>query len=165
MIRWSFLRLAIVVSFILYFIIGTYHANSYSNIYWAQLEDRAVDEARHGDDYLIRKQRFVKEAGTVTAKDGRTYPRSCCGEGDVYEADDFEVSPDGQTVAILTCNDPRDCELFPGRPPRAPGTKFTIPKFDTELVNHDPVNNTGHGWIWINRDGVTIYCYAPPAAF
>lgn len=115
------------------------------------------DEAA-SEDARVRRE-YVSNAGTLM--DGSH--TNCCGEADAYEADDFEQDAEGNTIAILTCNDPDNCKEIRGKDIRAPGTKIVIPP-ERVLANYKPVNNTGHGWVWL-RPGtldVDVYCYAAP---
>lgn len=83
---------------------------------------------------------------------------SCCGEADASYADSFEVSKDGEYVAIIT--DPRD---VPDRPTIRPGTKITVPN---NKLKYDKGNPTGHGVIFVKYDEETesfaVYCYVVP---
>jgi hypothetical protein len=133
-------------------------------------------QAQYNDDeQTLRRLDYISRAGTVLCPieamfcgmgGVSTYHVNCCGQGDAYEADDFKVV-DGVAYAVLTCNDPEDCREIVGKVPRSPGSMFKIPVAKT-LVNHDPVNDTGHGWIWIapgatdENDDPIIYCWAAP---
>lgn len=129
-----------------------------------------IQAERNGDAQRLRVLDFISKAGTLRWATGGTYRASCCGKADAYEADLVETDDQGNTVAILTCNDPEDCAPVPGKTERLPGSKFRIPQAKV-LVNYDPVNNTGHGWVWIsntsfNADGTpVIYCYSEPPLF
>lgn len=79
---------------------------------------------------------------------------SCCGVADAYWADDFDATPDGQYVAIIT--DDRD---VPNRAPIPVGTRVIIP---SEKLNKTPRNPTGHGIVFIGYGGI-VYCYFPPS--
>lgn len=78
---------------------------------------------------------------------------SCCGEADAYWADLFEVTKDGEYIAIIT--DPRD---VPNRPTINPGTRIVVPN---QKLKFDAGNPTGHGVIFLQ--GENIYCYIVPA--
>ena len=84
---------------------------------------------------------------------------SCCGEGDAYWADSFEVV-DGRYVAIIT--DPRpDGPL--NRTHREIGTRVPIP--DRNVVDATKQQNpTGHGIVFLSPTGNpgVVYCYLPP---
>lgn len=131
-----------------------------------------IQAEKYGDVQRLRVLDYVSSAGTRVCPPewkctGGVDHVSCCGQADAYEADDFRLAEDGTYIAILTCNDPDDCEAVPGKIERKPGTEFVVPA-DKLLVNYDPVNNTGHGWIWISPTqpefGLpVVYCYAPPA--
>ncbi len=120
------------------------------------------------------RNEYLSKAGTLPSFDrdgqpnGGTIHANCCGIGDAYEADDYEIAPDGSLWAILTCNDPENCKEITGKIVRAPGTKFRIaPRI--VLKNFDPVNNTGHGWVYISptatdEEGNPVaLCWAAPA--
>ncbi len=134
-------------------------------------------QAEQGEDYeTLRRLRYVSKAGTKSCPEGsQTWcvpsvgvPVNCCGEADAYEADDFEVDTAGNLWGVLTCNDPKDCEEVANKVVRNPGEKFRIPR-DKLLLSHDPVNDTGHGWIWISpsstdEDGLpVVFCFTPGA--
>lgn len=126
-----------------------------------------------------RKQFFA--AGTLPTEDLKKERRvSCCGEADAYEADDFDTDVDGNVVAILTCNDPRNCDFGTeatyddngdtvtaftgsGKPEIAAGTRFKVMPHQI-LVPNAPPNLTGHGWIFIGA-GKKVLCYGFPSGF
>jgi len=82
---------------------------------------------------------------------------SCCGEGDAWFADDTEVGPNGETIAIIT--DTRDDEPRKRRH-IPPGTTFIIPP---EKVRKSPsANPTGHNVIFIGTDN-NVLCWEPTA--
>jgi hypothetical protein len=100
------------------------------------------------------KQAFFKEAKSSNKV-------SCCGEADAYEADDFDTDPAGNLYAILTCNDPENCEPVAGKVPRQPGTRVQIPP--ERILGRDPPNRTGHGWVFIApTEDEHVYCYSFP---
>lgn len=74
---------------------------------------------------------------------------SCCGEADSYWADDFEQTPDGNYVAIIT--DGRDDKRPDGRirQHRLPGTRIVVPK--SKIAREG--NPTGHGIIFMPVTG------------
>ncbi len=61
--------------------------------------------------------------------------QSCCGEGDAFEADNWEIEQDGTFVAIITY----------GKGAVANGTRVVVP--DRKL-KWDAGNPTGHGIIF-----------------
>ena len=79
---------------------------------------------------------------------------SCCGEADAYWADSYEVK-ESQYVAIVT--DTREDGPL-GRPHVPPGTRFLIPP---EKLKYDQSNPTGHGIVFLSRNGF-VYCYLAP---
>ena len=148
--------------------------------------DAAVTEAGK-----IRGEYLSRAGALPTYRDGQPtgafYHGNCCGEADAYEADDVFVDADGNLFAVLTCNDPDDCKEVPGtqscgpdeetgaevcamvgaKITRPPGSRWLVPP-DKVLLNHDPVNNTGHGWIWISPNSTDgsgqpmVYCRSDP---
>jgi hypothetical protein len=110
--------------------------------------------------------RYSEETGK-SEPTGETYHANCCGEADAYEADDVFIDAEGSTWAVLTCNDPDDCKEVQGKEVRQPGTKIKVPQ-DRVLLNYEPPNFTGHGWIYLSPnsgDNPAVYCYAAPAGF
>ncbi len=82
---------------------------------------------------------------------------SCCGEADAYWADSFEVSKDGEYVAIIT--DPRPDEPLK-RPHKDIGTRVVVP--NPKLVDATKQQNpTGHGIIFLSNNNI-VYCYVAP---
>ncbi len=121
-------------------------------------------QAEYNEDYeTLKRLDYLSKAGTLRDMTGRLYHVSCCGPADAYEADEITVDRFGNTVATLTCNTPNVCEEIQGKVTRLPGTKFVIPP-GKMLVNQEPVNWTGHGWIWISPNQIdeegnpTVYC-------
>jgi hypothetical protein len=80
---------------------------------------------------------------------------SCCGEADAYHADAYEVTKDGEYVAIIT--DTRDDKPL-HRVHIDVGTKIIVPKYK---IKWDQGNPTGHGIIFLNSSQ-HVYCYLPP---
>lgn len=146
-------------------------ANSRPNERWAQIQNRA-----NGGDLTctgacmedaMRRMLFFQGSGYLPADPANNaflpFKQNCCGQADAYEADDFEVDKDGSTIAILTCNEPMDCEAIPGKTVRAPGTKFKIPSTKI-MVPGRPINNTGHGWVFLTAGNPpAIICYSEPS--
>lgn len=99
-------------------------------------------------DRMCEWVRDLKVPGTVEAGN----PQSCCGEGDRYEADDFQQEDD-HYVAIVT----------DGKNIVPDGTRVQVPN---TRVNWKDGNPTGHGQIFLSGrhdDGsYFVYCYAPP---
>lgn len=148
-------------------------ANARPNEAW---QAQKVQAEAEGDAETLRRLRYIGTAGTLPCPEGSAtwcvpsvgVHQNCCGEGDAYEADDFEVDAFGNLYAILTCNSPRDCEEIPNKVVRHQGEKFRIPPGKV-LLNHDPVNDTGHGWVWISPSSTdengqpVVFCFAPGA--
>jgi hypothetical protein len=118
------------------------------------------------------RSEYLSHAGTLPSyvyseetkrsePNGASYHMNCCGEGDAYEADEVFVDADGATWAVLTCNDPDNCKEVQGKIVRAPGSKFKVPA-EKVLMNFDPVNDTGHGWVYLNPQMGIVYCWAAP---
>lgn len=135
---------------------------------------------------------FLSKAGALpTYRDGQPtgafYHGNCCGFADAYEADDTFVDANGNTFAVLTCNDQENCKEVPGKEvcgqdeesgnkvcnnvggkvSRPPGSMWPVPP-EKVLLNHDPVNNTGHGWVYISPNATgpdgrpAVLCWAAP---
>jgi hypothetical protein len=73
--------------------------------------------------------------------------KSCCGEADAYEADNFEVDGD-HYIAIIT----------DGKGDIPNGTRIAVPN---HKMKWDEGNPTGHGIIFIGP-AREIYCYITP---
>ena len=80
---------------------------------------------------------------------------SCCGEADAYWADSYEVTKDGEYVAIVTDERP-DGPLQ--REHVDVGTRIIIPK---NKLKYDQSNPTGHGIVFLSRGGY-VWCYLAP---
>lgn len=87
--------------------------------------------------------------------------RSCCGEADAFEADDFDQK-DGHFVAIVTDGKPNNWR--PGLPE---GTRIQVPNAQ---IRWTPRNPTGHGVLFIRRgwnsadpSSIIVFCYFPPS--
>jgi hypothetical protein len=78
----------------------------------------------------------------------------CCGVADAYWADEFHVR-DGKTFVTITDDRP-DGPL--GRPHIPNGTVFEVPN---EKLKFDRGNPTGHGVLFVSRDGF-VWCYVQP---
>jgi hypothetical protein len=80
---------------------------------------------------------------------------SCCGEADAYWADSYEVSKDGEYIAIIT-------DERPDEPLRRKhvdvGTRIVVPH---HKLKWDQSNPTGHGIIFFNNPDY-VYCYVAP---
>ena len=74
--------------------------------------------------------------------------QSCCGEGDAFEADNWEIEQDGTFVAIVT----------DGKGAVPNGTRVVVP--DRKL-KWDAGNPTGHGIIFLTSSFQAI-CYVTP---
>lgn len=142
----------------------------------------------------IRNEYLSRAGALPTYRDGQPtgafYHGNCCGFADAYEADDMFVDEAGNLFAVLTCNDPANCKEVPGKEvcgadeesgqtvcntvgakvTRPAGSRWLVPP-DKVLLNHDPVNNTGHGWVYISPnatgpDGLPfVLCWAAPPGF
>jgi hypothetical protein len=75
--------------------------------------------------------------------------KSCCGEGDAFEADDFEIEGD-HYIAVIT----------DGKGYIANGTRIVVPNSKIQPL---PLNPTGHGIIFLNGSTRQAICYCPPA--
>jgi hypothetical protein len=79
---------------------------------------------------------------------------SCCGTADAYWADEVHVR-DGKTYATITDDRP-DAPL--GRPHVDNGTEVEIPN---HKLKWDKANPTGHGVVFLSRQGF-VFCYVQP---
>lgn len=79
---------------------------------------------------------------------------SCCGEADAYWCDDY-YSRGGKAYCKIT--DDRD-DAPRGRPHREIGTEFEIPD---QKLKYDQSNPTGHGVIFLSRNGF-VFCFVAP---
>lgn len=79
---------------------------------------------------------------------------SCCGEADAYWCDDY-YARDGHAYCRITDDRPDEPR---GRPHRDIGSEFEIP---TEKLKYDQSNPTGHGVIFLSREGY-VYCFVAP---
>ena len=79
---------------------------------------------------------------------------SCCGESDAYWADSYEVSKDGEYIAIIT-----DTRTIPSRRDRKVGTKVLIPN---HKIKWNEGNPTGHGVVFMGASNDIVFCYVPP---
>lgn len=80
---------------------------------------------------------------------------SCCGKADAYWADEVHVRG-GKTYATIT--DDRD-DAPRGRAHIPNGTEIEIPN---NKLKWDRSNPTGHGVIFVSRNGV-VFCYVQPS--
>jgi hypothetical protein len=101
------------------------------------------------------------ENGQPVGYDATGIQIPCCGEADAYETDDLRIDEDGNIIAILTCNDLRNCVAIPGKVERAPGTEIMIPELKI-LIPGKPINNTGHGWVFLGIADGHVICYSRP---
>jgi hypothetical protein len=135
--------------------ISAYEAHSRPSGQWAQ----ATPE----------RQEFFKNAmrPDLAGKDGRPHS-PCCAEADAYEADDFDTDEAGNLYAILTCNEPENCTNYGTEPGErefvAPGTKIFISP-NKIIPPRDPINKTGHGWVFYAATQKFVFCYALPGGY
>lgn len=100
------------------------------------------------------------------------YPgASCCGDGDSYMADDFEIGPKGELYAIISAEYPPI--TYPGNTlddgsQAAPsvagvhkGQRILIPR---EKINNRPddTNRSGHGVVFLMPSNGEVICYRFP---
>jgi hypothetical protein len=118
--------------------------------------------AKPGGDWSATPQEVREWIARQKQPDNPT--NSCCGEGDAYFADAFEVV-NGKVFAIIT--DDRDD--FPlGRPHVAVGTRIEVPP-NKMVDSRDDVNPSGHGVIflmnYVDEDsgeyGNSVLCFVP----
>src|SRR4051794_8687565 len=80
--------------------------------------------------------------------------KSCCGEADAYEADNFEAEGD-HYVAVITngAGDDYGKRAIPN------GTKIPVPN---HKMKWDEGNPTGHGILFLGVSTNEVYCYIVP---
>jgi hypothetical protein len=81
--------------------------------------------------------------------------KSCCGEADAYQADNFDVEGD-HYVAIITDG---SGDIAHGKPAIPDGTRIPVPN---HKMKWDKGNPTGHGIIFISVATKEVYCYVTP---
>jgi len=87
---------------------------------------------------------------------------SCCGDGDAFVADDFEVGPHGEFYAIITGDYPVEHSDYLGaRQPITRGSKVLVPPNKLNRALEDGGNPTGHGVVFISASG-DVLCYFGP---
>ena len=84
---------------------------------------------------------------------------SCCGDGDAFVADDFEVGPHGEFYAIITGDYPGEQSDLRQQITR--GSKILIPPNKLNRALEDGGNPTGHGVVFIGQAG-EVLCYFGP---
>lgn len=97
------------------------------------------------DDSSYRVQEWFRN---LKVPDDPTHLASCCGKGNAVEADDFEVDGD-RYVAIVT----------DGHGLMSEGTRIVIPNAKRNVGARNP---TGHGIVFIDKEGLPI-CYVAPS--
>ena len=87
---------------------------------------------------------------------------SCCGDGDAFMADDFQVGPHGEYYAVITGDYPKEQSTYPDTPkPITRGSKILIPPNKLNRAQEDGGNPSGHGVVFIGRSG-EVLCYFGP---
>lgn len=111
-------------------------------------------------------QRCTQWIGNVQRPDENG---SCCGEADAFEANEFEITPTGEYVAIIT-------KEYPGTSiddgeggtvqsnPRARGTKIVIPKEKVNNAYRDG-NPVGKGIVFLRTNGEVLCYFSPTLAY
>ncbi len=93
---------------------------------------------------------------------------SCCGPGDVYWADKFEIGADGQFYAIVTDDRPDEIldaegNIIAVRPHVDVGTRVLIPPIKHKDPRADPMPEPRHGVVWLRTfPDKWVYCYVSP---
>jgi hypothetical protein len=106
-----------------------------------------------------RLQLCQEWVATVKQPDTRI---SCCGDGDAFVADDFEVGPHGEYYAIVTGDYPQEQSDVPGaRRPIIRGSRILIPPNKLNRALEDGGNPSGHGVVFIGATG-EVLCYFGP---
>ena len=80
---------------------------------------------------------------------------SCCGEADAYWADSYEVTKEGEYIAIVT-DEREDAPLQRAHVPI--GTRIVIPR---NKLKYDQSNPTGHGIVFLSKE-LFVWCYLAP---
>jgi hypothetical protein len=168
---WAFVIFCIAVAIAVILMLLSGRGWSMDNPAWRA---QKIQAEYNGDLQRLRVLKYLGAAGTLRYPNGypnvlpgAVYHQPCCGQADAYEADDVQVIGDS-IFAILTCNDPDNCQAIAGKVVRPPGMKIKIPP-EKILVNQDPINDSGHGWVWISptsTDGEgnpSVFCYTEPA--
>jgi len=87
---------------------------------------------------------------------------SCCGDGDAFVADDFEVGPHGEFYAIITGDyEVNKSDYHDGQKPITRGAKILIPTNKLNRAQEDGGNPSGHGVVFISPTG-EVLCYFGP---
>ncbi len=83
----------------------------------------------------------------------------CCGEGDAYIVDDFElVKESGDLSAVISLDYlAPDGSLFLGK-----GEKILVPKNKINTSQDDAGNTSGHGVLFLNNYTREVLCYFFP---
>lgn len=128
-----------------------------------------VGSAHAGPDWqqtpLCRAEEFIDASGfdrcrdwirkvqqpIVAGLEDQSRP-TCCSEADAYEADEFEIGPDGAHFAIIT----RDYPDVPA------GTRIVIPAYKFNLAFDEGGNPSGHGIVFMNGN-MNVLCYFTPS--
>lgn len=109
----------------------------------------ATSNAKEGGDWSQvdpEVRAWVQQVHRPDLYDGHT--SSCCGEADMYEADQGEVGPDGKNYAIITNNRGN---------PLPVGTKLLIP---SDKIQNKEGNPTGHVIVFADGTG-HVFCFIP----
>lgn len=106
-----------------------------------------------------RRQWF---SGLVQPDSSPSWPISCCGAADAYEADLYEV--DGkEIIAIITDGTGNDS----GKVTIPDGTRIKVPAGKVVTGKQAASNPTGHGWVFLGEaDDETerhVYCWVAPS--
>jgi len=109
----------------------------------------------------LRQEICHQWVSTVLRPDTRT---SCCGEGDAYIADDFDLV-NGQLYAIISLDYPNIIyqDDSDATPPLAihKGTRILIPSNKLNTLPED-ANRSPHGVVFLNPGDGSVLCYFPP---
>jgi len=87
---------------------------------------------------------------------------SCCGDGDAFMADDFEVGQHGEFYAIITGDYTRAQSESPdAQQPVTRGKRILVPPNKLNRALEDGGNPSGHGVVFLNAGG-EVLCYFGP---
>lgn len=124
--------------------------NSYAGENWQQTGRPHVCDMPSGP----RLEKCYAWISTVQRPDIRG--ASCCGDGDAYIADNFEVV-DGELFAIITADYAADDPNGAHR-----GQRILIPPEKRNHLPEDAGNTSGHGVVFLYNKGSVLCYFSPP---
>jgi hypothetical protein len=99
----------------------------------------------------------------ITSAQQPDNPISCCGDGDAYMADDFEIGPHGELYAIITGEYPSVPGEYASAYPNTihKGSKILIPPNKINQAKLNGGNPTGHGVVFLGYEGRVLCWFGP----